>query len=155
MKILNRLLLITLVAVSSTSVFSVHAQEYKTIAAEKITFDKNSPEESTVLIFWASWCGYCMKEIPHLKALKNEFPQLRFIGVNVNKESADGLQVEQDKQLSWPSIADPDLRVADEFGIRGTPGLVVISTGGEIRFKGRRTNDEFRQALLTASETMH
>ncbi|MEK9712974.1 MAG: TlpA disulfide reductase family protein [Thalassolituus sp.] len=155
MRTLRQLLLITLVAVSSTAVFSVHAGEYRTIAEQNITFDKSSPKAPTVLIFWASWCGYCMKEIPHLKALKEEFPQLRWIGVNVNKESADGLLVEQNKQLSWPSIADPDLKIADEFGIRGTPGLVVISTEGEILFKGRRTNDDFRQALLTASEAIH
>lgn len=41
--------------------------------------------------FWATWCPPCVKEMPDLDALSQEFPEVRFLGVavdttgNVNK----------------------------------------------------------------------
>ena len=123
------------------------AASYTTIAGDTSEFNSEQPQQNTVLIFWASWCGYCMQEIPHLKELSNEFSELRWLGINVNKEPADGLEIEQKRELPWVSLADPDLQIADQFSVRGTTGLLIINQSGDVVFRGRRADDKFRQAL--------
>ena len=108
------------------------AASYTTIAGDTSEFNSEQPQQNTVLIFWASWCGYCMQEIPHLKELSNEFSELRWLGINVNKEPADGLEIEQKRELPWVSLADPDLQIADQFSVRGTPGLLIINQSGDV-----------------------
>ena len=145
---MKHLILTTLLLASSS-----WAQTFTDLQGKPLTFDPASPQQPSVLIFWASWCGYCMKEIPHLKALQSEYPALRWLGVNVNKEPADGLLTEQQRQLTWPSITDPELQLADQFGIRATPGLIVLDANGQRLYSGRRSDDAFRAALARAAQS--
>lgn len=36
-----------------------------------------------VVEFWATWCGPCIRSIPHLTELQKKYPQITFIGVSV------------------------------------------------------------------------
>lgn len=125
------------------------AGEYTSINGDTLEVDFNAPKKPTVLIVWASWCGYCMAEIPHLKEALNAHPNLNWLGLNVNKDPADGVQVETDKSLPWRSISDPDLVIGDQFKVRGTPTLLVLSTQGQVVYKGRRVDDGFKAALAS------
>ena len=50
-----------------------------------------------VLDFWATWCGPCIKGIPHLTELQRQYPELVVIGVAASERPAGakpGLSVE-------------------------------------------------------------
>src|SRR5438132_1574142 len=34
-----------------------------------------------VIEFWATWCGPCMKTIPHMNELQKKYPNVTFVGV--------------------------------------------------------------------------
>jgi thiol-disulfide isomerase/thioredoxin len=141
---MNRILTIVLTLfLSSLS----NATEYASIHGDAINIDFDSLTKPTVLIVWASWCGYCMAEIPHLKEEYASHQNLQWLGLNVNKAPADGLEVEIKKSLPWRSISDPDLIVGDRFNVRGTPTLLVLNTQGQVVHKGRRVDADFKAAL--------
>lgn len=125
------------------------ADEYTSINGDTLEVDFNAPKKPTVLIVWASWCGYCMAETPHLKEEFSTYSNLHWLGLNVNKDPADGVQVETEKSLPWRSISDPDLVIGDQFKVRGTPTLLVLNTQGHVVYKGRRVDDGFKAALAS------
>ena len=137
----------------SALLFSIasFAGNYTTLNNDTYSIDFNQPEKPVVLIVWASWCGYCMEEIPHLKKELKDHPEFTWLGLNVNKNPKDGRQVEVDRALPWPSLSDPDLIIGDQFKVRGTPTLIVLNSKGDAVYRGRRTDDDFKAALDTLS----
>ena len=41
------------------------------------------PGKIYVVEFWATWCGVCIKGMPHVSELQKQYPEVTFIGVNV------------------------------------------------------------------------
>ena len=127
------------------------AGNYTTLNNETYNIDFNQPEKPVVLIVWASWCGYCMEEIPHLKEELKDHPEFTWLGLNLNKNPEDGRLVELERALPWLSLSDPDLVIGDQFKVRGTPTLIVLNSKGDAIYRGRRTDDEFKAPLDTLS----
>lgn len=149
MKITIRHLVVFTFAVflSSTCIADTESQSFRTLKSKSIELDINNPDKPLFFIVWASWCPYCLSEIPELIRLHKQYPAVQFVGINVNKEPKDGLDVEIEKALPYVSISDPDLELSDQFKVRGTPGFILISKDGELVFKGRRVNKKLVEKL--------
>jgi cytochrome c biogenesis protein CcmG/thiol:disulfide interchange protein DsbE len=88
-----------------------------------------------VLNVWASWCGPCRDEHPHIIALART-RQAPVIGLNYKDKRVDAQAWL--KQLGDPyamSLSDLDGRVGIDFGVYGVPETFVIDKQGVIRFK--------------------
>lgn len=88
-----------------------------------------------VLNVWASWCGPCRDEHPHIVAFART-GQAPVIGLNYKDKRNDALAWLQ--QLGNPyelSLSDLDGRVGINFGVYGVPETFVIDKQGTIRFK--------------------
>jgi cytochrome c biogenesis protein CcmG/thiol:disulfide interchange protein DsbE len=88
-----------------------------------------------VLNVWASWCGPCRDEHPHIVAFAKT-KQVPLIGLNY-KDKRDDAQAWL-KQLGNPydlSLSDLDGRVGINFGVYGVPETFVIDKAGVILFK--------------------
>jgi thioredoxin 1 len=60
--------------------------------------------------FWAPYCPYCMKLKPVFEAIAKDYPDIKFVKVNVEQ--------------------DPD--IASKYGIRGIPVIKFFCEGKEI-----------------------
>ena len=88
-----------------------------------------------MLNVWASWCGACRDEHPHLLAFAKR-KQLPILGLNYKDTRTDG--------MAWlarfgdpydTSLFDPDGRVGIDFGVYGVPETFIIDKLGVVRFK--------------------
>ena len=48
-----------------------------------------------VVEFWATWCGPCIKGIPHLTAMQKEFPAVQFISVAASENGPKEKQLDK------------------------------------------------------------
>lgn len=84
-----------------------------------------------VLNFWGSWCGSCRAEQDFLNLEQENLRDkgVQFLGINVrdNQESAGSFMAS--KQVSYPSIFDPGMRVLLSFRgipVGGIPSTIVL-----------------------------
>ncbi|MAC18209.1 MAG: hypothetical protein CMJ23_00740 [Phycisphaerae bacterium] len=98
-----------------------------------------------IVDFWATWCGPCVKAIPHMNDLADTF-RGKVECVGISDESPDrflkGLrQRELDPSTFRYSLAlDPEGQMKSAFNIRGIPHVAVMSTDWIVRWQGHPAN---------------
>jgi peroxiredoxin len=86
-----------------------------------------------VLDFWYRGCGWCIKSMPQLNQLAGDFAgqPVAILGMNTDKNEADARFVVEKMELRYPNLKAEGL--AEKFGVRGFPTLVVIDKQGIVR----------------------
>ncbi len=135
--------------------------EGKTPAGDPVRLSDFVGKGKVVLAdFWASWCGPCMRAIPHVKeALETYGPKgLEVIGVAVwDGDNSASRQRMEEKGMTWPQIFCGDDKTPTElYGISGIPTLIIFSPDGTIAARGHFDRDELiaevEKALAAAKE---
>ena len=90
-----------------------------------------------VLVFWATWCGHCRREIPKIQEAWRKYGQagIAFLAINPGvRDSPASVQRYVEKySLSYPVYFDPHQLSRSAFGLRGTPTIILLDgTGKEI-----------------------
>ncbi len=92
----------------------------------------------TLVDFWASWCPYCIKEMPQLLEIYNKYRDKGFtiVGVAV-RDAADDTQAAIEKYgITWPVIFNAERIPYDIYGFTGIPHLMLIDPQGIIVSRG-------------------
>jgi len=86
--------------------------------------------------FWASWCGPCREEMPHLEALHQRYSSLGFtlLGVNVDKDSADAAEFLEETPVTFPILLDPESSVSELYDVIAMPTTVLVDRHGNRRY---------------------
>ena len=92
-----------------------------------------------VLVFWATWCGPCKKEMPALAELINARPDwpVSFLAVSVDDDraAAKAEKMVKDWALPFPSVRTAELM--ERFGVGSLPSMRVIGPKGSLRSASR------------------
>ena len=92
------------------------------------------------LVFWATWCGPCMREIPRERDLVERLKDRPFalLGVNSDRDPAAAHQALASERITWPNWQDggPETGpIVARYHVRGFPTVLVLDSQGIIRFK--------------------
>ena len=98
--------------------------------------------------FWASWCGPCMRKMPHLKEIYAKYAPLglEVLGVAVWDEPDNSLAKIKQLELPWAQIVNAQTIPTDLYGILGIPCIILFAPDGTI--VGRNFEDEELNAIL-------
>lgn len=107
-----------------------------------------------ILNFWASWCGPCRLEMPHLQEVSTAHgDNLVVLGVNLSQRENDMDDVPafvEEFGLTFPVVLDEDGEVAKLYKVRGQPASVFIDADGIVQtvFYGPVTKDFIEDRIL-------
>lgn len=85
--------------------------------------------------FWATWCGPCRKEIPHLVKFYDAYSSQGFVilGVGLDKK-ANLSRFASEMGMSYLVLADEQGVTARLYGIRSIPRTLILDKKGRIAF---------------------
>lgn len=99
----------------------------------------NSGGKPTLLIFWATWCKPCKRELSDLKTV---YDDLQKRGMNVILVSEDNQKTKSQvkpfldsKGFEWTALLDPDGEVLKLYGGTSIPYTVILDQSGSPVYK--------------------
>lgn len=112
-----------------------------------------------ILNFWASWCGPCRLEMPHLQESSTEHrDNLVILGVNLTQRENDRAEISafvDEFDLTFPIVLDEEGTAAKLYNVRGQPASVFINAEGIVQtvFYGPVTKDFIEERILEISNS--
>ena len=172
MRFKSKLVLILVFIIMSFSVFAAKSNKKEDVKMPNIVLydqygQKHNIEEYkgkvVVINFWATWCGYCVEEMPEFEKVYKEFGSNKkdviILGVAgpKSKENLNNVDVEKDKVISflkkknitYPSLMDETGKSFDDYKVRALPMTYVINKDGYLEgfVSGAITSEQLRKAV--------
>ncbi len=135
------------------------APSFEVTALDGSRFNLDAMGGRVVLIdFWATWCGPCNREIPHMQAMAKKFAgqPLVMISVSLDKDEAKWKAFVAQHNMTWAQYRDADGRLGSNFGVTTIPRYFTIDSDGVLTSvlidEGSDVEGKLKKLLAKASE---
>ena len=172
MRFKSKLVLVLVFIIMSFSAFAAKSNKKEDVKMPNIVLydqygKKHSLEEYkgkvVIINFWATWCGYCVQELPEFEKVYKEFGSNKkdviILGVAgpKTKENPNNVDVEKDKIISflkkknvtYPTLMDEAGKSFDDYGIKYFPTTYVINKNGYLEgfVNGAISGEQLKNAI--------
>ncbi|MGE4288975.1 MAG: TlpA family protein disulfide reductase [Salinivirgaceae bacterium] len=87
------------------------------------------------LNFFATWCGPCMKELPHVEEkIWKPIKDTNFVMLVIGREhkTDELIKFREQKGFTFPMAADPERKIYGQFAHQNIPRNIVIDKSGKV-----------------------
>jgi thiol-disulfide isomerase/thioredoxin len=109
------------------------APAFGVVALDGSKFNLDAMGGRVVLIdFWATWCGPCNEELPHMKKIAKEFAgqPLVIISVSWDSDETKWKNFINKNEMTWVQYRDADHSLSKKFGVEAIPHYFTIDSDG-------------------------
>lgn len=106
------------------------------------------PGQYNMVEFWASWCGPCREEIPHLRHVYDAYGKgkdaFNMISVSIDDKEKDWKQALKEENMKWTQLCDLKGwkgEVINKYKIQGVPFCLILDKEGRIIDHGVRGSE--------------
>lgn len=85
--------------------------------------------------FWATWCGPCRREMPHVKQSFDQWKGQGFdvVGISLDRDPEALTAYLDEHRFPWTTLAgDEALAFAEKCGVRGIPTMLLVDRTGQV-----------------------
>lgn len=95
-------------------------------------------QKNLYLVFWATWCSACRREIPTLIDTHNKVKEVVVVGINpgINDSLAKTRRYVEKYKIPYKMVYDETGVSARAFGVAGVPMAILINKDGEVLYAG-------------------
>ncbi|MEW6381875.1 MAG: TlpA disulfide reductase family protein [bacterium] len=116
--------------------FTLHS-----IRNQKVSLTDFLGNKIVLINFWATWCPYCVAEIPHLNKIEKSLAeQVKFLSVDIGEKPEKVQNFARQKGVVFDVLLDQKGEVARRYRVKGTPTNIVIDKKGNIVYYGYELN---------------
>ena len=104
-----------------------------------VTLSDYKGKKGVVLVFFATWCVNCMKEVPGIKKFAEIAKKKDVIVLGINYKQPEDIvkRFQESNQIDYGILLDAEGKVTTKtFGIKGIPHIIGINTKGEVVYRG-------------------
>jgi peroxiredoxin len=107
----------------------------KDLDGQSVTLSDLRGDHVVLIDFWATWCGPCKQEMPHLQELYEQYEDRGFVVLAVDvRESVNLVRpFVSSEGYTFPVLLDSTGNVTRQYGVRGIPAIFIVDTRGVIR----------------------
>jgi peroxiredoxin len=95
--------------------------------------------EVVLVNFWATWCGPCRQEMPHLNRLYEQYAKAGFtlLGVNIDDDPKAAAAMAARLGVTFPVLLDSEKHVSRLYDVDTMPATLLIDRNGKVRYVHR------------------
>lgn len=123
----------------SASSSAVAAPDFTVALPDGSTFTLSEQKGKVVFInFWATWCPYCVKEMPDMQTLYEKYggDDFEMIAVSSGEKDSTISDFISAKGYTYLIGHDTDGTVASTYGVQSIPATVIVDTEGNVTYAG-------------------
>jgi peroxiredoxin len=146
--------LITAVVLAAGALFSAQAATTPSSGAPDFTLPslggpnlrlQEQRGQVVMVNFWATWCGPCRVEMPHLARLYEKYRGSGFVvfAVNIDEDPRKAADLATKLGLRFPVLLDTEKKVSRMYDLSTMPSTVLIDRDGRVRHVHRGYRDGY------------
>ena len=109
----------------------------KDFAGRAIEFPAVTQGKPAVVVFWATWCGYCKAFMPYLKNIQADYAKdgVQIVAINAKEDGkGDPKAYVQGLGFSPIAVANGDA-IAQDYAVQYIPGLMIVDGAGTVAYR--------------------
>jgi thiol-disulfide isomerase/thioredoxin len=108
--------------------------------------------------FWATWCGPCKVELPHVKAAYDKHHEAGFeiVGISLDDDKEKLEKFIKDRNVAWPQFFDGNgwqNEIGQKYGIQSIPATFLFGRDGKIAatdLRGEKLDQKVAELLAVS-----
>lgn len=108
--------------------------------------------EVVALVFWASWCGDCRRELERFERLRRTYGNVGLVvlGVSLDDEPARASALAAAAGIGYPVLSDAGKNVAKSYRVDDLPLIVLIDRNGVVRARHDALDEREERGLMVS-----
>lgn len=106
------------------------------LKGRQVVLSEMRDRKAVVVDFWATWCAPCLRSMPKLQELHEEFEerQVEVVAVNLGEDLETIERFLRRKEYTFRVVADKDEAIGNRFGVNAIPAQLVVNADGLVEW---------------------